>query len=38
MRRFMSSPQFVKDVGKKAGAYVQSLSGASEKILSSIEL
>ena len=38
MRLFMSSKTFVTEVGAKAGAYVQSLAGASDKILSRIKL
>lgn len=36
MQRFMSSPKDTSEAGAKAGAYVQSLAGASDKILSQI--
>jgi 3-deoxy-D-manno-octulosonic-acid transferase len=38
MDRFDSDPQYLSESGNKAGAYVQSLSGATRKILNDIEL
>ena len=38
MDRFGSDSAFCKDAGRKAGAYVESLAGATKKILSDVEL
>ena len=38
MDRFGSDDAFLKDAGVKAGAYVESLAGATGKILSDVEL
>ena len=38
MDRFGSDSAFRKDAGRKAGAYVESLAGATKKILSDVEL
>ena len=38
MDRFRSDATFLSEAGKKAGDYVQSLAGATQKILSDIEL
>ena len=37
MDRFDSDDAFLKDAGCKAGAYVESLAGATRKILSDVE-
>ena len=38
MDRFGSDNAFLRDAGLKAGAYVESLAGATGKILSDVEL
>ena len=38
MQGFEEHPEVIKELGEKAGAYVASLSGATEKVLSSVQL
>jgi hypothetical protein len=38
MERFESDAAFLQDAGHKAGAYVESLAGATEMILKDVEL
>ncbi len=37
MQRFLSDPQSITDAGNKAGAFVKSMTGATEKILSDMQ-
>jgi 3-deoxy-D-manno-octulosonic-acid transferase len=36
MQGFEEHPELMKELGEKAGAYVASLSGATEKVLSAV--
>ena len=38
MQGFVEHPEVMKELGEKAGAYVASLSGATQKVLSSVQL
>ena len=38
MQRFISSDEAIADAGKKAGAYVEQMTGATKKILSEVKL
>ena len=38
MQRFISDPQTIAEAGRQAGAFVQQMTGATEKILSDVQL
>ena len=38
MQRFIDNPQTITDAGRHAGAFVQQMTGATDKILSDIQL
>jgi hypothetical protein len=38
MQGFEEHPEVIKELGEKAGAYVSSLAGATQKVLSQVKL